>query len=229
MSDPAGLDEVTLSFAGLRIRIARDGYSDEGQDEAASLGSFAVVGSPTSGALAGPAGPLDSQISELRDLGATSSTLVEQPVQRPFGSAAWEAALLAAVTPEDFENLDLSGARRLLSRLRSSPGAWSPAARIERALKCGLVARYQLGFRPAPEVELPAIPLANKVFVVLRGVADKPAGWTDHYPTFRASVYGKTGRVHADAVGHGFASRAEGEAYCLGAERVWPRLLQRLD
>ena len=146
-----------------------------------------------------------------------------------FGSPAWEAALLAAVNPADFEALDLSGVRHLYSRLRGSPGGWSPAARIDRALRCGLLARAKLGFQRSPAVTACDSPLPNRIYIVLRGAPGHPAGWTDHYATFRNSVTGSLGRQHADAVCEGFASRAEGQAYCFGAERVWPPPLRRLD
>lgn len=148
MSQPSEIDEVTVSIAGLRIRIARDGQSEEAVESGSGLSSFTVVRSPTSGALAAPTtGARSSQVEELSELGATDSTLVEAPVSHPYGSAPWQEALLAAVTPQELESLDLSGARHLFSRLRSSPGGWTPAARIGRALTCGLLAKYHLGFQ----------------------------------------------------------------------------------
>ena len=221
MSTPSEADELTLSFAGLRIRIGREGQSEAAAEESSSLSSFSIVRSPTSGALARPSGASGSPDEELLGFGATDSHLVEAPIQRPYGSPAWRSALLSAVTPEDFESLDLSGARHLFSRLRSSPGGWTPAARIGRALKCGVVARCHLDLQPTQEAVVPGLPLTSKIFVVLRGAPGQPAGWTDHQPTFRAATQGRFDRAHADAVCHGFASRAEGEAYCLGAERVW--------
>lgn len=217
MSTPPELDEVTLSFAGLRIRIGREDQGESAADEGSSLSSFSIVRSPTSGALARPAGASSSPDEELLGFGATNSHLVEAPVQRPFGSAAWKNALLQAVTPEDFERLDLSGARHLFSRLRSSTGGWTPAARIGRALKCGVLARYHLDLHPAPEAVVPGLPLANKIFVVLRGAPGHSAGWTDHQPTFRAATQGRFDRSHADAVCHGFCIEGRGRGILPGS------------
>ena len=83
-----------------------------------------MVEAPGTGALAAPSGALSSPAGELAALGATSGILVEAPVIHSFGSPAWEATLLAAVNPADFESLDLSGVRHLYSRLRGSPGGW---------------------------------------------------------------------------------------------------------
>lgn len=68
-------------------------------------------------------------------------------------------------------------------------------------------------------------PLPNRIYVVLRGAL----GHSDHYSTFLKVVRGRFDRHHADSVCEGFASRAEDEAYCLGATRIWPQPLPRLD
>ena len=91
------LNELTISFGGLNICIARDGgEAVAASDETGSLGSFSLVGAPGSGALAALAGAPSSSAGELAELGATSSALLEIPVIHAFGSAAWEAALLEA-------------------------------------------------------------------------------------------------------------------------------------
>ena len=75
---------------------------------------------PGTGAIAAPSGALSSLAGELAALGATSGTLVEAPVIHSFGSPGWEATLLAAVNPADFESLGLVG----------SPPSLQPVARL---------------------------------------------------------------------------------------------------
>ena len=52
-------------------------------------------------------------------------------------------------------------------------------------------------------------------------------GWTDDYITYRDQVQGRGGDLHGDSVSHAFASRAEAEAYIIGAQTAWPPMLPR--
>ena len=207
MSDPE-CEGLAVEFGGLSIRISKapDRRASTGS---AAAGSFTVVSSaPSLSALASPDRGTEGRAGEA-------------------WSEEWCDALLRASTPEDFEAIDLGPVNHLLGRLRARTGTsgWTPAARLGRALRAGLAARYKLDHE---EGAYSASPYPSIHYIVLRGAPRKSAGWTEDYSTFLAAVRGPFTAFHPDAVCHGFPSRAEGEAYCLGAGRVRPAPLQRL-
>ena len=207
-------DSLALEFGGLSIRISRT-PDRRGTSEAASESSFTVVSSA-------------AQVPQLGALASPARGTVDQAAAA--WSEEWCQSLLEATTPEALEALDLSPVRHLLGRLRARTGTsgWTAAARLARALRAGLIARFKLDHEEGAFQASPDIPQANRCYLVLRAAPRKAAGWTEDYTTFLAAVRGPYTTFHPDVVSHGFPSRAEGEAYCLGAGRTWPAPLQRL-
>lgn len=213
MSDPE-TDSLALDFGGLSIRTSKT--SDRRRESApASQSSFQVIS------------PSSSSAPRLGALPSPERGTGDQVVEA--WSEEWSQALLEATTPEALESLDLSPVNHLLGRLRARTGTsgWTPAARLGRALRAGLVPRYKLdheegAFQPSPDT-----PHSNRCYVVLRSARRQASGTEDH-STFLAAVRGPYTSIHPDAVCHAFPSRAEGEAFCLGAGRIWPAPLRPL-
>eukprot|EP00435_Cladocopium_sp_Y103_P013032 s978_g3.t1 len=181
-----------------------------------------VAGSPA------PGSPVLTSATSYQSAGET-------PLAGPRASATsvaerralLESELLAARSPEDFLSLDLQVVEHLLPWQRArSCGGWTPAARLGRAYRAGLIAKANLSDEPV-YLTSPPIPLRNTVYVVLRGKPGQPAGWTTEYGIyFRAVSGGAQSNFHPQSVSHAFATRAEVEAYLLGAEAEWPLAYQ---
>lgn len=136
---------------------------------------------------------------------------------------ALEAEALACTTARAFADLRLD---HLPSdhRLRATGSEWTPAARLGRAFKAGVIARSHLDDRSVFE-ESPAIPFRNQYYIVLRGSSDNTACWTTNFAVYSSRVFVNQGGVRAFAsqsVSHAFASRAECIAYLSGARVEWP-------
>ena len=131
MSGGSPVDELTVSFSGLTIKVSKtvepQGFA--GSSDTSSLSSFSLVeDTPCPGALAG----LRSQATEpAQEVGQASE-------RSSSGGLSWKAAILAATDPAEFELLDLSSVRHLHSRIRAA-GQWSPVARLGRALRLGVI------------------------------------------------------------------------------------------
>ena len=116
MSGGSPVDELTVSFSGLTIKVSKtvepQGFA--GSSDTSSLSSFSLVeDTPCPGALAG----LRTQATEpTREVGQASS-LVEGSSS---GGLSWKAAVLAATNPAEFELLDLSSVRHLQNRIRAA-------------------------------------------------------------------------------------------------------------
>ena len=102
------LDQLVVEFGDLRIRVERAGGYQAG---AGSTAAPSTTGSPPQGALAGPARATVEQ-------GSTTSAAASDPGSwEPVAAGAsafvphtpeLERALIAALTPEEIEGLDLS-------------------------------------------------------------------------------------------------------------------------
>ena len=180
--------------------------------------------SPSAGESVGGGSPLLTRATSSQSAGET-------PLAGPRASATsvadrralLERELLVARSPQDFLALDLQVVEHLLPRLRADcRGGWTPAARLGRAYRAGLIARSNLAGDPV-FLESPSIPLRNTVYVVLRGRPGQRAGWTTEFAVYaRAVSGGNQSPFHPDSVSHAFATRTEVEAYLLGAGAGWP-------
>ena len=194
------LDQLVVEFEDLRIRVERAGGYQAGAGSAAAP---STTGSPPQGALAGPARATVEQ-------GSTTSAAASDPGSwEPVAAGAsafvphtpeWERALIAALTPEEIEGLDLSPVTHLLPRVRSSSNGWGPLGRLGRALRAGVQAKEKLDRGRCSAGTTSALTLPSKIYIILEPAPSGQAGWTDHYLTFRDQVLGRHGDIHGDAL-----------------------------
>lgn len=222
---------LTLAFGGLVIQIGKASSSVRHQvpdsSDTASLASFSVVSEvPRQGALAGSERATDSAAAGSTEV--SQAAVPQAPTRPSVWSPGWEIDLLDARIPSDFDPVDLQPVSHLFRRLRATHCRWSPEARLGRALAVGVAARRQLEDEQIVS-GVPDIPFPNKIYVILRGGPSSSApGWTEHYLTFiAAEVKGPHSRFHPDVVCHAFPTHSEAEAYCIGARRPWPPMLQQ--
>lgn len=106
--------------------------------------------------------------------------------------------------------------------------AWTPSARIARAFAAGLAAEKRLEGIVHPHAA-PGTPCRNSIYIALRAPFRPEGFWTPNYPTYIRLVEprDRTDRSDFDSgsVSHAFATRAEADAYLLGAARAWPPAL----
>lgn len=145
-----------------------------------------------------------------------------EAVPRVF-SEALEREALAAESPADFAALRLNHLRPD-HRLQANSGPWTPAARLGRAFKAGVVARSRLDNRHIFE-ESPSVPYRNQYYVVLRGAFGNQSCWTTSYTTYCDRVIASRAGIRGfapESVSHAFASQSECAAYLSGARVAWP-------
>ena len=132
--------------------------------------------------------------------------------------------MLRSTTAEEFAGFDLPLLRPLCRILRSPDQRWTNRARIVRAYRAGLAARNRLdGIWGEGTPPSPPIPFRNRIYIVLRGPGDGAAFWTTESRVFLDRVRGPGGRDFADGVVcQSLPSRAEADAFLLGAEEQWP-------
>lgn len=110
----------------------------------------------------------------------------------------------------------------LVGRLRGSQGSWTPSARIARAFAAGLAAKKRLEGIVHPHAA-PGTPCRNSIYIALRAPFRPEGFWTPNYPTYIRLVEPRD--FDSGSVSHAFATRAEADAYLLGAARAWPPAL----
>ena len=209
MSSEREVDELALNLGDLTITIRRTQSCD------ASASTRPSEVSPALGASVGPRAPV-----------GTATRVVQaghsQVPRSGVWSEAWIEELLEATTADRIVQVDLAPVRHLERRLRSSSGTWTPQARLGRALRAGLSARRKLTGGFFAGTSAPGLPFQNRIYVVLRGIDQSVAGWTEEYSIFTSHCVVPGGQLHPDCVCHGFPSQAEAEAYCIGAGEPWP-------
>ena len=194
-----GVESVTFQLANLEISI-----SVRQIDGAPSLTTdFEVVSAPGE---------------------PTSSIDLVDSVVDPYGiSPTLERRALKAQLPSELAALPLSFLGHLTAKLRGQDSEWTPAARVGRAFRAGVIARKRLDGNYLDEVS-PNTPFRNAYYLVLRGRGNSHGFWTSSYNTYIAGVRGSGGSrgFHPDTISHAFATHAEAEAYLAGARRPWP-------
>lgn len=183
-----------------------------------------------SGALAGPSrATVPAVVGSSATSEAASWSVVELAEASSFApwSWEWESALLAASSPEEVLAVDLSVIDHLSNRLRTTSAGWSPRARLGRAFRAGLIARQVLDKHYVKPANLGGPTLPCRFYIILRAASGRLSGWTDDYIQYRDQVITKDGGFAAGTVSQAFASRAEAEAYLLGAREPWPAALPR--
>lgn len=122
-------------------------------------------------------------------------------------SPEWQLQLLSSESAEAILEVDLTPVDHLDRRIGSA-GEWTDLARFGRALRAGVSARRVLEGACRAVVSSPPSPLFNRIYVVLRGGAGNPPGWTDLQFVYRARVRGPGGeKFDPGSVSHSFPSR----------------------
>eukprot|EP00438_Fugacium_kawagutii_P031299 Skav215458 [mRNA] locus=scaffold1025:78612:79202:+ [translate_table: standard] len=131
--------------------------------------------------------------------------------------------LLNSSGPDDLAAVSSPQLLGLQTQLRGTDAVWTPAARIGRAFRAGVIAARRLEGIFC-DLTSPSIPYRNQVYVVLRGPNHPEGCWTTDYNLYLDAVgEGTTGGFARQSVSHAFPSHAEAEAYLAGAGQVWPR------
>ena len=225
MSDPEStVEELTLRIGTLQLNLRSSPSSSAGYQTPRVSGTVHI--SPPASTFSTPlAGPRAAGVSRLGGAAASSSPGAEPSVRvedlDPW-TFAWKDQLILAQTPEELIALDYTPVGHLVPRLRATVGVWTPAARIVRALRAGVIAAERLAGRRGFQSS-PTTPLANKIFVVIRGAPGYPRGYTEDASLyFRAVGCARPGEFHPESISHSFATQAEAQAYCIGAGAAWP-------
>ncbi|CAE7254443.1 unnamed protein product [Symbiodinium sp. CCMP2592] len=194
MSSRSSVDELVVHFRGLRIAVSGTAAAP-GPDspEPSPTGSFTLVEAPTSSSQA-VSGPLAGEAPPL-------------PEELNAPSAAED--FLEATSPAELEGLRLGPFCRL-GRGLGVVGSWTQRARIARAYRAGLSAGARLRGERDWIVSSPALPLRNRIYIVLR-CDSQPEGFvTERFRTFELYVRrDRQGRLEPWCICHGFASRSE--------------------
>ena len=205
------VEELSVQLGDLTIRISK--RTDQ-PDLPPS--SEVIRESPApSGALAGSSGASHSATQAGRGSAQSETWELVTPTSPAPWTEDWEAALVAAVTPEAILQLDLSPVRHLLSRIRTTSNGWTPLARLGRALRAGIQARQKLDTGYSHPGSTSAVTLPTKVYLVLQPAPGGQTGWTEDFHTFARQVREPNTNLHPHSVSHGFPSRAEADAYLL--------------
>ncbi|CAE7764587.1 Scn10a [Symbiodinium sp. CCMP2592] len=197
MSGRGTIEQLTLRLGRLRISISEQ-RGDSGSPTPSADSFVLVEGDDTSGSQAvATSGPLAGGAAAPRAATARST----------------DEAFIAARTPEELAALNLGAGRALVRRLSAS-GAWTPEARIGRAIRAGISAgRVLRGLRDYQDSSLP-LGTRNRVYIVL-ACPSRPAGfYCENFAVFREHCpQDRQGRLNRSVVCHGFPSRAEAEAF----------------
>lgn len=215
-------EDLVLQFGELRITLRGSQQVTVGEDRTV------VISSPprsNRGALAGRSGPEVSAPSSRSSTTTSARWVTVEGLTESFAwTAEWENSILSCYSSADFEAADLTPVLHLARRLQTVGDGWTGKARVGRALRAGLTARQVLDGHLGVPLHTPALPnaLAERVYVVLRAAPGSEPGWTNTASLYFAAVLGADSDFHPRSISHSFASRAEAEAYLIGARTVWP-------
>ena len=140
---------------------------------------------------------------------------------QPLGD--WESALLQALGPAALEQADLGPHNVFIRRLHAAGEPWTARARVARAVRAGVAAAAVLRGEAEYVCRSPALPLQNRIYVVLRSGCTPESFVTASYSRYFSKLSDPaTGKFRAGTLSHGFASKAEAESYCAAAGQPWP-------
>ena len=200
MSSEATVESLTVQLAGLELTITARRLSGT-RSGSASTASFEVV---SAGAV--------QEVSDASSAAADGIPLTEIEARAFSALTASQCADLVRLLPF----LD-----PLVAKLSASSGEWTPAARIGRAYRAGVLAGLRLSGRIS-ELDSLSVPFRNVYYLVLRGACGGPACWTTSYRTYLTKV-GRPGEKFEDqSISQALPSHAEASAFLSGAGKTWP-------
>ena len=150
--------------------------------------------------------------------GLPSSSSSRPPVEQRSSTAE----VLAAVTAAELSALELPELEHLARSLRDTGSSWTPRARIARAFRAGLSAGQKLRGEVRYTVGSLALGLRPCIYVAIRSPAYPAGFWSRSYSSFRRETQNASGSFYQEVISHSFPSRAEADAYVLGAGVPWP-------
>ena len=200
MSGEEAVETLVVQLAGLELTISARRLPG-GVGGSSSAGSFEIVQAATS-----------TEAPEEADLASSGIPVAEIETRALQARTAADCAELVRLLPF----LD-----PLVAKLSASSGEWTPAARIGRAYRAGVLAGLRLE-GPVPELDSLGVPFRNIYYLVLRGSRGVSACWTTSYQTYLSKV-GRPGQKFEDeSVSQALPSHAEATAFLAGAGQKWP-------
>ena len=199
------VESITFQLAGLELTVTARRVS-----EVTGVQAALTAGPSTTG----PRSDLDR------------FDLFEDPHQISVELEEWA---LSSRTATEFSALPLPFLHYLHRRLRGTDTLWRPPARVGRAFSAGVASRRRLDGEVL-DFAVCGIPYRNQIYLCLTAPSHSEGFWTSNYSLYIGAV----GAIGPDqgfgfvvgSISHSFATRAEGEAYLIGARRGWPRHLQ---
>ena len=144
------------------------------------------------------------------------------------GKNEFDLQILSAKSVQDLGELvlgELAFLKPIASRLHPN-SVWSPEARVARAYQKGVMSRLGVSSGSQEELPLdhmfPAISFKNCFYFCLQCPAHPDGFWTSSGKIMQ----GNTANLDLDLVCFACASRAEADAFLLGAKRPWPNQLK---
>lgn len=105
---------------------------------------------------------------------------------------------------------------------------WTPRTRAVRALRAGVSARrVWLGEFHKQAASL-ACPGDNQFYIVLQTRGRDQPCFTASFPVYVSLVIGEDGNFVRESISHSFATLAEIEIFCRGAQIQWPQEIHAL-
>ena len=199
MSDESAVESLTVQLAGLELTITARRLPG-GDSGSASSTSFELVSSGAAQAETSVIDPADGLSLEWIERQALAATTAQQ--------CADFARLLPFLDP-------------LVAKLSASSGEWTPAARIGRAYRAGVLAGLRLSGRTS-ELDSLSVPFRNIYYVVLRGTPGVQPCWTNNYQVYLRKVGRPGEKFHDLSISQALPSHAEASAFLSGAGQRWP-------
>ena len=196
------IEELELALGDLTLTVRRRRAARiESPRSATSSASFVVVQPQPEPATAEPAGA---------------------PLASP-DRGEWEENLLQALDISALEQADLGPHNHCIRKLHAAGEPWTAKARIAGAVRAGLSAAVVLRGESAYTARSLAVPTSNRIYIVLRSGCEPGSFFTTSYSRYFAKLRDPaTGQFRRGTISHGFATKAEAEAYCAAAGQAWP-------
>ncbi len=206
-SDSEGVETVTITLAGLELTISARPAPSTTRGEPARI----VVESASA--------------SESTPERSTDLVVYHDPFSLP---EELKDQAVRAATIADLAAIPLPFLAYLTPQLRTANQEWTARARLARAFRAGVIGRKRIEGQYLDEVSL-GLPLRNQIYICLRGRFGGSPFWTKSYGIYldrvRSDIPGQT--FESESISHAFPSRAEVQAYLVGAQFQWPQEVSR--